>query len=388
MDRLFYGNFDLEYELAGRSDSLPATVRRLNLELRPAWIGIAGKTDAIFSPEPFDDEWQALTASAGLPATAVVSDIDRDEGHFELCPWGWSPSVVEWGTWSHLAADAPSRETVRIANNRAFSLKLEQDWDVGLPAACIVRSPDELLAALRQLPPESDHWVLKAEFGMSGRERVRGRGSEPTESAANWVRNRIRRGESLILEPWVERIAEVGLQFTVPKTGDVVLEGVTGLLSDGAGVYRGSRFDAAGECRDHWATAIDVARRAGERIQSLGYFGPLGIDAVEYRDSAGQPRFRPLQDVNVRFTMGRLALGFRKLLRSGEAGVWLHQRWPAEDVEATRRHFERFCASLPPSVRVVRTSPFTIGGRPVGHGTVVVMGTEAELTGALPMRID
>jgi hypothetical protein len=379
---LFYGNFNAEYELAGRCRSLSAAVRRLTAELPAVWAGIASAGDAIFAPEPFDDEWLALLTAAGLPAVPVLGNADLGSRSFDLCPWEWSPNAVDWGAQRNFSIDPPPLHAVRTANSRVFSLELERDWNIGLPGASIVRSLAELPAALERLPAEFDRWVLKAEFGMSGRERLRGQGRELTNSAHNWVRNRVRRNETLVLEPWVERNAEVGLQFTLPRSGEVVLEGVTGLLADTAGVYRGSRFDTAVAGGKRWTMAISVATRAAKRIQQLGYFGPLGIDAVEYRDIDGNPRIRPLQDVNARFTMGRLALGFRKLLRPGEAGVWLHQQWPAGDVAASRPKFERFCAALPRSVRAVRTSPFVIGDRPVGHGTALLMGSEGDLADA------
>lgn len=380
--RLFYGNFDVEHELAGHGGSLPASVRRLNVELPPVWIAIAEAGDAIFSPEPFDESWLESLVSAGFPKVRVLGETDAAAGSFELCPWGWSSSAVEWGRRKRCDVHPPALDVVRTANSRVFSLQLEQQWNVGLPGACVVRSDEDLYAGLRRLPPEFDRWVLKAEFGMSGRKRLSGRGTDVSESAANWVRNRIRRGEPLVLEPWVERMAEVGLQFTIPKIGEVVLEGVTGLLSNDAGVYRGSRMDAGAKRCEHWEPAISVARRAAEQLRSLGYFGPLGIDAVEYRDADGNSRFRPLQDVNARYTMGRLALGFRRLLQPREAGVWLHQRWSTTDEAAARERFEQFCNALPSSIRMLRTSPFAIGGQPVGHGTVLLMGPEDDVAAA------
>ena len=386
MARLFYGNFNVEYELAGRGGSLPAAVRRVSADLAPVWAAIAEETDAIYAPEPFDDEWPELLKAAGLAAATVMGDTELGKHRFDLCVWGWSSNAVEWGIQRNLAFHHPPLDAVRTANSRVFSLDLEREWNVGLPGSAIVRSSDHLRAALDRLPASCERWVLKAEFGMSGRERIRGHGRDLSESARNWVQRRFRRNETMVLEPWVERIAEAGLQFTISESGVVELEGVTGLLVDESGAYRGSRFDAAVQTDGRWATAIAVATRAAERIGQLGYFGPLGIDAVEYRDADGQPRVRPLQDVNARFTMGRLALGFRKLLRPGEAGLWLHQRWPGGDEGTTRRNFERYCATLPASFRAVRTSPFRIGDRPVQHGTVLLMGNDRDLTDVVANR--
>jgi len=40
---------------------------------------------------------------------------------------------------------------------------------------------------------------------------------------------------------------------------------------------------------------------------------------MQYQDENGQLHIRPLQDINARWTMGRLSRGFRKLLQSRES---------------------------------------------------------------------
>ena len=98
-----------------------------------------------------------------------------------------------------------------------------------------------------------------------------------------------------------------------------------------------------------------------------------------YRDSSGSERLRPLQDINARFTMGRLSLGLRRLLRPDEAGVWLHQRWPVDTPKSPRLRFEETVQRYPKGLRAVRTSPFSLCGQPVSHGTFAVMGNQSEL---------
>ena len=43
-----------------------------------------------------------------------------------------------------------------------------------------------------------------------------------------------------------------------------------------------------------------------------------------YRDAGGDLRLRPLQDLNARWTLGRIALAWGSLLRAGECGAWIH----------------------------------------------------------------
>jgi len=118
-------------------------------------------------------------------------------------------------------------------------------------------------------------------------------------------------------------VAEAGLQIEIPDVGPPVLVGITPLLSK-SGAYCGSRLGAP-EDSEPWADAIPLALEIAARVQSQGYFGPLGIDVMRYRDAEGQLRLRALQDLNARLTMGRLALGLIRQLTPGECATWLHR---------------------------------------------------------------
>lgn len=56
----------------------------------------------------------------------------------------------------------------------------------------------------------------------------------------------------------------------------------------------------------------------------MGYFGPVGIDCMRYYDpGANCERLRVLQDLNVRWTMGRLAAEWSHKL-DGQPILWWH----------------------------------------------------------------
>ncbi len=115
------------------------------------------------------------------------------------------------------------------------------------------------------------------------------------------------------VEPWLERIQEAGVQWELfGGERPPELQGVTPLISDERGQYRGSVFRPIEEELAIWEESVAVSRRAADCIADAGYFGPLGIDAMLYRDGEGGVRHRPLQDINARWTMGRISLGWRE----------------------------------------------------------------------------
>lgn len=379
MKRLFLGNFDFEHALAADSTQRRRSneaVKRLQLELAGLWPAVADDGDSIWLPAAVEEGFFDGLVNVGLPRVSAVRNPTEIETPVEACPWGWTDEIRRQCEKQGWRIAAPPQEIIREINSRRFSLELEQTWEIGLDGATLVADVGELATALERLVRYAERWVLKAEFGMSARERILGRGSEPSAQATDWLQKRCQSGEAVVLEPWVERIEEVGLQYSVPWSGAPVFAGVTQLLCDASGQYRGSRFAQDVDTELRWMPAIETGMRVARHLKQLGYFGPLGIDAMRYRDRHGAERMRSVQDINARHTMGRLALGLRRLLQPGERATWLHVRWPTESVDAPREWFDRLMAQTPAAVRIIRTSPFMVDQRPVGHGTLVLASAD------------
>ena len=108
---------------------------------------------------------------------------------------------------------------------------------------------------------------------------------------------------------------------------------------------------------------------------------------MRYRASTGELGWRPLQDINARWTMGRVALGWQRVLGPDTGANWLHFRWPGVPVVDDPRLAD-VLGELPADVRIIRTSPLAVGGRHANLGTALVIGGSDQFFGrALPYRI-
>ena len=361
MARFFYGNFDFEHRLADPRYEPSAALRRLNAELATSWLAVAEDGDWIWTPLSIEPDFFLEATRKGLPSivpATSLSDVPRD---VELVPWGWSAEVRKLAIQFGWSTDAPPENAVRQANSRATSNELEQRGKFRLDGSRKIESPDELDDAIRMTHDSGSRWVIKAEFGMSARERILGKGSA-TETDKNWVRRRLNQHGAVFFEPWVERIDEVGIQIEIPKHEPPKLLGISPMLVDERGQYAGSGF-AGHESRfianhELWQDAISTALSAATHLKSLGYFGPLGIDAMLYRDIDGELRIRPLQDINARWTMGRLSLGLRRLIRTGDLGIWFHGPHSQLQEEHSLK-----------KERVIATSPERVGDDPCRHSS-------------------
>jgi hypothetical protein len=393
MPRLFVGNFDFEHELANglsagtATPTSPAAALRVTEAFSSVWVALAESADVVLSSQDIGRADFADLEELGATLPRFVQDLAQIERGptWELVPWGWTRRLIELARHHGWSQAAPPWEVVQDVNARPFRASLEHEWQMGLPGTTIVQTLEDLAEVLaRPEQTQAAGWVLKACFGMSARERLLGRGGVLTPSAANWVRHRLNQSGPIVFEPWVERIAEAGIQIEIPPpdpraSASPFLVGVTPLLCDRSGVYRGNRCGCDATEQSRWEPAVEIALRVASRVQQRGYFGPLGIDAMWYRDATGTPRLRALQDLNVRYTMGRLALGFRRYLQPGESATWLH--FPHRDAGDQTDHSpkEAFGHELPAEVRLIETSPAWRPNRPLTHGSALLIAPSAEL---------
>lgn len=162
-----------------------------------------------------------------------------------------------------------------------------------------------MITSLDDLPSEGT-WLAKAIFSAAGRERVRF--SRPDEQRTRLERLLARFG-ALLLEPWVDRVVDLGCAGLVSPTGVEVFPPHR-LDSNPAGVFRAAIIDDTGEgvADAPTLTAVrDAAHAAGEALAAAGYRGPFSIDAYLWRDRAGAVHLQRVSEINARLTFGLVA---------------------------------------------------------------------------------
>ena len=365
MPRFFLGNFDFEHRLADPTRQVSAKLERINAELATSWLAIADDGDYLWTPQPSEVSFFEQAVRDGLPRVIPVVSLDDVPRGVECIPWGWTDDVRRLCDQHGWLRNDPPHEAVFTGNSRRFSAALERYDQMGFDFSGEVTALHQIERFVK-LHGLDSRWVVKAMFGMSGRERILGCGP-PTLTDQNWIAKRLASDGVVFFEPWVERLDEIGIQIDVPSAGEPRLIDVVPMLVDERGQYAGSWF--APRERATWTkariteseTVIDVGLRAASLLQKLGYFGPLGIDAMRYRTADGSIRLRPLQDINARWTMGRLSLGWRRTLQSDEMGCW---RLGPHEAEALEEQDVK---------RVIRASPELIGGTAAHHQSWVLV---------------
>lgn len=269
-----------------------------------------------------------------------------------LRPWGWSPDSAE--LLAPLAAGLPHggegpcwsaalrslyAKSWSAARLGEFLAAHEADYFCGTEAvgtAC--ETTEQVLTQIERLAAAgSGAVVVKALYGSSGRGQIRCRGGRVRAEQRGQLANMLRRQGRVVVEPWLDKVVDLSLHFDVGVEGAAVA-GWTRFLTDGRGQYRGSFVGSLTAGLDEEAKRFlygdgrDAHRlpRLGEQLAewfaeplcAAGYQGPVGVDAMVYRDR-DRLRLKPIVEINPRTTMGRVALKLRQAVNSARTALWL-----------------------------------------------------------------
>ncbi len=269
-----------------------------------------------------------------------------------LRPWGWSPDSAE--LFAPLVAGLPRggegpcwSAAVRSLYAKSWSaarlgefLAAEQasylcGMDV-VGAAC--ETIEQAVAEIERLAEVGfDAVVVKAIYGSSGRGQIHCRGGQLRPEQRGRLKNILRQQGQVVVEPWLDKVADLSLHFDVGAEGAVTVAGWTRFFTDGRGQYRGSFVGSLTTGLDEevkrflYGDGRDARRlpKLGEQLAewlaeplcAAGYQGPVGVDAMVYRDR-DRLRLKPIVEVNPRTTMGRVALKLQQAVNSARTALW------------------------------------------------------------------
>ena len=242
-------------------------------------------------------------------------------------PWAWSPEVSQ--------LFEPFAQQV--------SKKIKDQWRAPVPSSWLSKEIGYLLEKRigslednrsvcrdveHALSMISNHSVVyKPGYGCAGKGfRI---AKEKNSELEKWLSATIKENGFVIAEPWVQRVEDFSVHYHV-ENGRVDFLGATKVVNDHRGRFRG--IDVA----PRWSKLIDQELATflykeelfgkwyheiiPEELGSLldQYNGPASIDAMVWRDSDGKLRLRKVVELNVRMTMGRVALDLQKKMAANK----------------------------------------------------------------------
>ena len=336
-----------EFHLASGEGNrtIPRSLAQLTTDLETLPMFLAGRDDAVLVSRRPRAAFLAGLRRAGLTIPQFVTEEDEGGTYSRLAPWAASPdSTTAFGT---TIAKQPNLEFVELAREcfskpwsaalaREWSRENSQDWVAPTEVTGRHHSDSrEAMRAVEGLLTRGSQVVIKASFGTSGRGMVRVFELGELEAASAWTSRTIAQQGSVVVEAWLERVADLSVQIHVGSDGASRTLGVTRFVTDERGQYQGTilgdplrdlsaplRRAIVGPGRrwqmfDHLEA---VGRFVGEHLSAAGHRGPAGVDALVYRDEDGVFRLKPIVEVNPRCTMGHIALAVGKQLGPARRG--------------------------------------------------------------------
>ena len=242
-------------------------------------------------------------------------------------PWAWSPEA------SQLFEPFAQQVSKKIKDQ--WRAPVPSSWlskEIGYLLEKIIGSLEDNRSVCRDvehaLSMISNHSVVyKPGYGCAGKGfRI---AKEKNSELEKWLSATIKENGFVIAEPWVQRVEDFSVHYHV-ENGRVDFLGATKVVNDHRGRFRG--IDVA----PRWSKLIDQELAAflykeelfgkwyheiiPEELGSLldQYNGPASIDAMVWRDSDGKLRLRKVVELNVRMTMGRVALDLQKKMAANK----------------------------------------------------------------------
>ncbi|MDB4961576.1 MAG: hypothetical protein JWP01_1575 [Myxococcales bacterium] len=228
-----------------------------------------------------------------------------------LCPaTGWTPPVMRVG--------APPRADLvwadskaKAANDRRLALRVATSRGAALPGAKVITSVDQVAAI-------AGPWVAKSPWTTAGRDRCHGAGA-PTDEQRTRLTRLLERSGELVLEPWVERVLDLGVCATVLPDGLMRAE-PHHIVTDARGTFLGIDLAPPPLSADESRQLFELVSAAGGALGELGYVGRFAVDAFVHRTADGERRMHPLCEINARCTFGWVARALHTRFGTTELG--------------------------------------------------------------------
>ena len=178
--------------------------------------------------------------------------------------------------------------------------------------------------------------VVKEAYGAAGQNCIRLWEPEILPAQRQWLAHALEHGQSLVVEPWLERALDFSVQLEM-EPGGLKVCGYTGLVNDRKGQFLANWAEADyAQCLPaNVATLIhaqaqnsgnlhrlyaEIFALLGPELRRVGFLGPVSIDAMVYRTPQGYCRLKPVVEINPRYTMGRVTVELMKNVCPGSCG--------------------------------------------------------------------
>ena len=331
-----YYLFNPECEIENSFQDLPKVLREKVIDLAPVMLWLAHGEDVVELPSRPSIEFQKqmFEYKGELPEMVTEEEVKRGlPSRYEvvesLKPWGWGKRA--WAhekDWHSQIRKHPGFDESHL-REKFFS---KAYWKKFLLVSGNTAVQGEVISSLaafqRWLVAHSqvnDEFIFKLSHSTSGRGHVVFQPSKIDEEVKKLLAKKELNG---VIEPYYSKLADFSIQYEIlslPEGLKIKRYEPRFFFVDEQLQYLGAQLGAipvTHSLYSAWQTieknriAIsEVHDRVLKHLMDEGYVGPVGIDALVARAPGNEMSVVPVIEVNVRYTMGRVAHALEAALR-------------------------------------------------------------------------
>jgi hypothetical protein len=160
-------------------------------------------------------------------------------------------------------------------------------------------------------------WLVKSPFSSSGRGLVWLPSGPPARSERQIISGMLKKQAQVSIEPALDKIMDFSMHFQISAERPIRFLGYSVFQTNAKGAYTHSLLASQKTLESHIYSLIDkdllsqIKARLSPTLQQIyapHYRGNLGVDMLIYRTPDDLPRLHPCIEINMRKSMGYLAL--------------------------------------------------------------------------------
>ncbi|MDD4116520.1 MAG: hypothetical protein PHG27_13205 [Massilibacteroides sp.] len=328
----------------------------------PLWYANPG--DLVYTRKTANTRFvQTIPFDTSLFPSEFCTDINKST-IYTACPWGISPHVlhqfqqIKKETIINLVIpEWKERYTTLIGSKTTVLCHLqimELCSDVEIPAIPLLfhsGSEIEDYISKATLPV-----IVKAPYSSSGKGLLWLRKPFLSTSEKNWIKGTIQRQRFVSIEKGLEKTMDFAMEFYSDGKGQIQYEGLS-VFNTEKGAYTGNKLASQivlqKEIEEQAEKTLQPIRETVsqvlENVYGREYRGYLGVDMLLYQKNR-KTHLHPCVEVNMRFTMGLVALRLTERFVHPEAEGKFYITYHKEKGEAEKEH-QQLLSEYSPELR-------------------------------------
>jgi hypothetical protein len=336
---LFNPGHEIEILCSKSHYTPPYTVQKMaaDLELLPIWYGAAGSFTLVRNGKPshfissLPKEFRPRFSSPMILNLMMKELYKRRKlgEKVKLPPltasfWGLSPRAIaifnelkqagmniEIPEWKEEYATLTKRQTA------AECLKRLQENVPITPAIKIPEFFSNMDDLEKYMAANQPPFVIKTPFSSSGRGLFWINGNEIDSRAVSWINGALKKQGTVSIEPALDKMLDFAVEFYSDGQGEISYVGLSIFETQPQGQFIGCMLGTQEALlqrlnefisSEDYVFLVEQVRIVLLEILGKSYTGYMGVDMLIYKTEDGNYAVHPVVEVNLRYTMGIVAM--------------------------------------------------------------------------------